>query len=275
MPSPFPGMDPYLEHPQVFPGFHNNFITYFQEALQPRLPEQYYADSGERVWIEVTERYLRPDVSVARREEPTESAEDDRGGVAVAAATRTKPVRIRVPYEEHRETFLEVYTRRDGGERLVAAIEVLSLTNKAAGQDHRGEYLRKQRELLDREVHLIEIDLLRAGAHTTAVPKDLAVEEAGPFDYHVCCHRFDEWGVFNVYPILLEEELPEIEVPLLPGDEPVPVDLQAVFARCYDAGPYRRRIRYDEDPPVPPLTPDQTEWAKKLLEPHGGSSHAP
>lgn len=43
MPSPFPGMDPYLENPRWFHGLHNNLITYFEEQLQPRLPSPYYA----------------------------------------------------------------------------------------------------------------------------------------------------------------------------------------------------------------------------------------
>ena len=47
--------------------------------------------------------------------------------------------------------------------------------------------------------------------------------------------------------------LPEIAIPLLPGDGDVAVDLQEVFQRSYDAGPYRRRIRYRQTEPVPPL----------------------
>ena len=39
--------------------------------------------------------------------------------------------------------------------------------------------------------------------------------------------------------VRLETALPVITVPLLPGDGDVPLDLQAVFTRCYDTGPYR------------------------------------
>jgi hypothetical protein len=38
MPSPFPGMDPYLENPEIFPDFHDSFITYLREVLQASLP---------------------------------------------------------------------------------------------------------------------------------------------------------------------------------------------------------------------------------------------
>ena len=39
-----------------------------------------------------------------------------------------------------------------------------------SGEPGRGLYLRKQREILESDVNLIEIDLLRAGMHTAAVP---------------------------------------------------------------------------------------------------------
>ena len=66
MPSPFPGMDPYLENPEIFPDLHDSIITYFREALQARLPDPYFAVLGRRVWIEVSRRSIGPDVEVRR-----------------------------------------------------------------------------------------------------------------------------------------------------------------------------------------------------------------
>lgn len=265
MPSPFPGMDPYLEHPQIFPGLHGSIIFCLKAALQPRLPEPYYADSDERVWVEVTQRHIEPDVNVLRARRGPEREETETGGVAVLTEPRTQPILVTVPCAERRETWLEIYTRQDGTERLVTAVEVLSPTNKTPGR-RRDEYLQKQEELLEHgEVNLIEIDLLRAGKHTTAVPRELALEKAGPYDYHVCVHRFDRFADYFVYPIQLERSLPEIEVPLLPQDGSISVDLQEVFNRCYDEGPYHRRVRYEEDTPVPPLSPKQAKWAQELL----------
>ena len=56
MPSPFPGMDPYLEDPDVFPNLHDKFIVYLEEFLQPQLPERYYAKTAQRTWVEDTEQ---------------------------------------------------------------------------------------------------------------------------------------------------------------------------------------------------------------------------
>jgi hypothetical protein len=67
----------------------------------------------------------------------------------------------------------------------------------------------------------------------------------------------------------LEERLPEIAIPLLPGDSPVVVDLQAIFDRAYDIGPYRRRHGFYEGNPTPALSEKQAEWATRLLREKG------
>ena len=133
MASPFPGMDPYLEHPKIFPDLHGRMVIRLSEVLQPILPVPYFAASGDRVWVEVTDRYIEPDISLSRPGSDFDS-DDSGGGVAVVAPSRTSPVLISVPHDERRETFLEIYTRQDGEERLVTVIEVLSPTNKTPGE---------------------------------------------------------------------------------------------------------------------------------------------
>jgi hypothetical protein len=184
MPSPFPGMDPYLEHPAVFPGLHNRLIAGLSEALQAALPAPYYAEIGERVWVEVSQRFIEPDAGVFRRDQAG-------GGGVVARPARGQPVVVTVPHDERREAWVEVRVPGDAGERLVTAIEVLSPSNKTPGERGRDLYLRNQRELLDSPAHLVEIDLLRGGTHTTAVPLDRLSAMVGPFEYHVSVHRSD------------------------------------------------------------------------------------
>jgi hypothetical protein len=234
MPSSFPGMDPYLEHPVVFPGLHYRFIAVLSEFLQAGLPAPYYAEIGERVWVEVSQQFIEPDATVR--------------------------------HDQRREPFVEILAPGNGSERLVTAIELLSPSNKAAGERGRELYLRKQREVLESPAHLVEIDLLRGGVHTTAVPLDRLLAQVGPFDYHVSVHRSDRFEDFLVYPVRLDERLPEIAVPLLGADPDVPMDLQAVFDRAYDTGPYRRRIRYTKSAPVPPLRPDQDQWVARVVQ---------
>jgi hypothetical protein len=265
-------MDPYLESPRLFPGLHSGLIFAIKELLQPSLPEKYYAESDQYVWLETSHRYIEPDVNVmsGRRGRKPRRRRAGQGAVAVAELEASQPVVIAVETveeDEHVERFLEIRELRRGGrDRLVATIEVVSPANKTPGHTGFDKYREKQREVLAAQAHLIEIDLLRKGTHVTAVPRDLAREEAGPFDYHVSVHRFDRPKDYFFYPIRLEQRLPAIMIPLLPGDPEVLLDLQAAFNRAYDAGPYRKRIRYGEDPIKPPLRPEQAQWAKALMK---------
>jgi len=270
MPSPFPGMDPYLEDPEIFPDFHDSLITYLRENLQANLPAPYFAAIGRRIWIELSRRSIGPDVEVRHSVKPSSRANKPAGSVAVANPPAAHPVVVKVAHDEFREPFIEIYTRGDEGKRLVASIEVVSVSNKTPGQHGHELYRRKQKEILVSQVHLVEIDLLRGGEHTTAVPLQLAVQACGPFDYHVSVHGFDDFETFFVYPIRLEDRLPPVAIPLLPGDSPVTVDLQSVFDRCYDAGPYAREIRYGEDAVIPPLPTDKAAWAVRVLQVESG-----
>ena len=264
MPSPFPGMDPFVEHPDIFPDFHDGFIAYLRESLQSRLPPPYIAALGRRAWIEVSERFIDSDVQVVRPGiPPTEGGAA--AGVAILTPPRAEPLVVHVPHDEMREPFVEVYSGRGADRRLVTCIELLSLSNKTPGEHGRDLYLRKQREILDSKVHLVEIDLLRAGEHTTAVPRHRLAKVAGEFEYHVSIHHFDNLEDYFVYPVRLNQPLPTISIPLLPGDAPLPLDLQAVFLRTYDAGPYRREIDYKQDTPDPPLAPIWQSWLPQVI----------
>jgi hypothetical protein len=258
-------MDPYLEHPEFFPDLHDALINELKVELQGRLPASYYAMTSRRVWVEYSERIIAPDVNVLRRPDGRTDAD---GGTAIAVPVSVQPVIVYVPNDETRETFLEVYTVQ-GERRLVTAIEVLSLSNKTPGAHGRDLYLLKQRDLVHSQVHMVELDLLRGGQHTTVVPRDRAVAAAGAFDYHVCVRRFDEPGRFWVYPIPLEQRLPSLAVPLLPGDAPVTIDLQMVFDRAYDGGPYRRINPYRAGVIEPPLAAERTEWVQRRLREQG------
>ncbi|MEZ6131838.1 MAG: DUF4058 family protein [Planctomycetaceae bacterium] len=265
MKSPFPGMDPFLENPAVFPDFHDAFIAYLREAIQPGLPEPYYAALGRRSWVEISERFIGPDVNVIAPASHRLRSRPDNSSVETATMEVTRPIVVTVPHDEQSETFVEVYTGRRRDRRLVTALEVLSPTNKQPGEKGRNLYLREQAELLDSKCHLVEVDLLRGGTHTTAVPEDRLRQNVPSFAYHVCSHHFDQFEDFLIYPIQLADTLPTISIPLLPGDGDVPVNLQQVFERTYAAGPYHREIDYSETVPPPELTAEQLLWVRKRV----------
>jgi hypothetical protein len=131
-------MDPFLESPRIFTDFHVSFIIYLSEELHRHLPERYYALIGNRTWIEVSRRFIEPDVNVVR---PV-SALAPWGGAAVAEATapRGMPLVVTVPHDERREPFIDVYVGEGDSERLVTTVELLSPTNKTPGEHGRDLY---------------------------------------------------------------------------------------------------------------------------------------
>ena len=137
--------------------------------------------------------------------------------MAVAAPPRSEPLVVHVTHDERHEPFVEIYLGRGSERRLVTCIELLSLSNKTPGEHGRDLYLRKQGEILYGKVHLVEIDLLRGGEHTTAVPRHRLARVAGEFEYHVSIHHFDNLEDFFVYPVRLNQPLPEIAIPLFPA----------------------------------------------------------
>ena len=274
MPSPFPGMDPFLEHHAIFPGLHDSLLTYLRESLQLSLPAPYFAEINERAWVQKVEDAIEADyclLSSDSAHDQSPSGKSTRSELHQLA----KPILISVPVEKHRQAFLEVRSSVDGGERVVTTIEVLSLANKMPGPKGRTVYLSKQQEILDSDSNLVEIDLLRGGVHTSAIPVDRLRARVPQFAYHMCVHRFEFFGTYAIYPMQLKEKLPAFSVPLLPGDGSVTVDLRAVFARAYDTGPYRRRIRYEPSRIEPPLVGEDLEWATEMLRKLGHLAEVP
>ncbi|MFO0852636.1 MAG: DUF4058 family protein [Gemmataceae bacterium] len=263
MPSPFPGMDPWLERPVVFPSLHGRLIHSIGAVLNAALPPGYVATTDTRVYVD-PELNRVPDVSVYG------GPVADPAGAAGAVATLTKAglydVAAAPTSDPVEEVFLEILSGDD--DRLVTAVEVISPTNKWPGPG-RTSYRQKQDEYRAAGVNLVEIDLLRGGPHTTAAAAAELQAAAGPFDYHVCVTVGAVPGRSFVAPIRLTDPLPAIPIPLDPGVPPVLVGLQPVFDRSYDEGGFAKLAKYGRRAPDPPLTPDQRAWAEGVLRAKG------
>lgn len=260
MRSPFPGMDPYLEQPGRWRGFHSLFIAELAGALNSILPDTFAAVIEERVYVIPPGRSVYPDAMVIRR---LPQGGKQLGTAAVLERNSADtPEKVSIWADTIREHFVEIRAV-NGPERVLAVIEVLSPTNKTAKSVGWNEYLRKQEETLQSSVHLVEIDLLRNGEHSVAVPKDL-VEAYGPWDYLVCLHDSNVPNEFSFWRCSVRNALPRIAVPLQSGYPDAIVDLQDTLIATYDRGAFDRRIDY-RDEPVPPLSSIDAEWADALL----------
>lgn len=261
MPSPFPGIDPYLEG-QVWSDFHSEFIAGLRAHLLPRLRPRYVALIEERIYVELDPEEpqygYRPDVSIWA--EPRSFHVRDGESVAVAApvaAPTTAPVSVPLymPEEVH-EKYLGIYLRES--RQLVTVIELLSPSNKQRRGKGRTEYLEKRDDLLGSETHLVELDLLRGGLR-------LPMRRRLPAgDYYAIVSRVDRRPWADVWPFTVRDPMPSVPAPLAGDDPDVPLDLQAVFNTVYDRAGYDYSVDYRREV-LPPLSEENTAWAQELL----------
>ena len=270
--NPFPGMNPYLEDPRFWQGIHLRLIAAIDSELSAALPAEYLSSIEERVYIVGWEEYYRPDNAVMQRapDQFPASRSGAKGQTAVmereAATTFDEPITLEWIPETVHEPFIAIRTLNDA-EELIAAIEVLSPTNK---QDGLGwdSYKNKQTTLYNSPVHFLEIDLLRAGRRTLP-PDGAAGKRLALFDYFVSLHKGGKGESIDLWPILLQNRLPHIQLPLA-GEDFVPLDIQNVVNRaCSDGGAARRLLRAYSSPPNPPRSPENEAWANALLRKRG------
>jgi hypothetical protein len=247
-------MDPWLEHPARFAGLHSQLVAYAVELLQPQLLDRgYFVAPNERVWVEESQRDILPDGAVLQWR-------PDAGPGSATIAQADKSVKVRKFKSEFRQPYLEIFDHER--RKLITGIEFVSPTNKSKSEGRR-LYRTKQRELQAAGVNLVEVDLLRRGRPIILAQPGLT-ETALPWDYLVCLWRAHEDEDFELYPIPLRSRLPRIRIPLKPKDAEPTLDLQAVFDKAYDAGPYRVSVDYRKKP-TPPLAPEDQAWADSLL----------
>ena len=252
MPSPFPGMDPFLES-QKWSDFHTSFITVLREQLMPRVRPRYFVDVEERVYVERDPDHpvmvLAPDVAVADAVRET--------GTAYASAA-VAPIDCLIPQpEETREAYVTI--RRKDTRVIVTVIELLSPANKRPGASGLDQYLEKRAHVLASSANLVELDLLRGGRRLPIVGK------LPPNDYLATVARRSRRPRAEVYVWSLEQQLPLIPIPLADADPDVPVDLQQVFNLVYDRAGYDYSLDYGQ-PPEPPLDSARAAWVEQILQ---------
>ena len=250
MPSPFPGMNPYLEGPTIWQDFHTNFIVSMRRTLAGLLSADYTVQSEETLFIHeasADERrvYAIGDVVVSGRsgggQSPTPGA-----ALAVADAPATLRFDTNVIVQKHHH----VEIRDRAGRQLVTTIELLSPSNKQG--DDRVRYIEKRRQTLRSGANFVELDLLRG--HGRVAPGNLPT-----CDYYALVARPEQMPDAGVWPLRLRDPLPAIPIPLRRPDPDATLDLQAVLHEVYDACRYES-YAYDL-PPDPPLAPAEQAWA--------------
>ncbi len=252
--SPFPGMDPYLENPALWPGLHALLISSVAMALGPQVAPRYYVAVEQRTYIVAAEPPTfigRPDIAVIGL--PPAPSQLPTGAAAAAAPER--PVTIELPLPDPvRERYLEI--RDVVTHEVITVLEILSPTNKQPGPGRR-QYERKRRQVLHTPTNLVEIDPLRAWD-----PMPMGTIPAS--HYRILVSRGWERPQAHLYPFNLNEPIPEVPIPLRPDDEEPTLALGELLTQVYERMRYDLRIDYTQEP-VPPLDPALAAWSHELL----------
>lgn len=262
MPSPFPGMDPYVENPRLWPNVHHRLITACGDRLGSQLRPKYYVGIEERAYLTDSDdpaaEVIVPDLQIVEPHSSWSDSDFDAGGTAVDVA---EPIVTTTLIDtEIREPRLEILDAQSRA--VITVIEILSPSNKIKGAYGRESYARKRDEVLDSKTHLVEIDLLRGGQ--SFLPK---LKRRGG-DYFVHVSRAGQRPKGELWRIRLPQRLPPIVIPLKAGDDDAKLDLQEVFTSVYDRAGFDLIVNYRE-PPDPPLTPEQAAWAEQWLTKKG------
>jgi hypothetical protein len=259
MPSPLPGMDPYLEHPRSWPNFHHRLITAIAISLEPQLRPRYRVVVEEAIYqTEGQDSILVgvPDVSVQK-------AQASRRGTAQESTTGVglgQPIVVDLPMPEViRQGYLEI---QDVATReVVTVIEVLSPTNKRPG-DGRRTYEAKRQTILASATNLVEIDLLRQWPPIVQLP------ELARSHYRILVSPSVKRPQASLYAFNVQDPIPAFPLPLREDEvEPI-VNLQGLLGVIYDQSGYDLVIDYGEDP-IPPLEPEATQWLMDWLRESG------
>jgi Protein of unknown function (DUF4058) len=258
MPSPFPGMNPYLEDPNRWSDFHNRLIVAIADALTPQLLPKYQVDIEKRIYEILSPDSLfigKADVTVQRNLTPTLSTSSN---VAVATPA-TKPTRVYLPMlEEVREAYLEV--KDPITKEIVTVIEIISPTNKRG--EGRSKYEKKRYSVLGSLTHLVEIDLLREGEPLPMLGNPPQSH------YRIIVSRSNTRPTADLYAFNLPNAIPTFSLPLRAKDvEPV-VDLQTLLNDVYERSGYDYFIDYSSAP-MPALSEGNAAWMDALLREKG------
>ncbi len=266
MPSPFPGMDPFIEVNPRWEGFHAWFVRKLAEQALPRAREfgcwidversVYQREpSGETMLVGEPDQSVGVDASI-----PAWSLTSSGGTVALAEPRAIHEVGLDPTNLERVKQDSLVVRELGAFQRVLAVVEVLSPANKSGNYVPR--YLEKRRRLLASPAHFMEIDFLRGGSN----PSRQLFRELPPTPYFIFVARKTGLGRNEEgYPLTLQDPLPMIGLPLGPPRPDLPLDLAAAFRAAYDLSIRPGSIHYRESPPEPRLTEADTDWLKGVL----------
>lgn len=253
MPVMFPGMNPYLEHPDLWPEIHPQFVTALANLLQKEVSDRYNVIIRKRVY-----RVSGEDSLVVGQ-----SSQDPGAGAKGSDSQQPIPTYIAVPQTIH-EDYIEIVDHKIG--TTVTIVETLTPQKKRPGRG-RENYEQRCEAIFGGDTHFVEIDLLRGWEPISAYgPSDT--------DYQVLVSRSNQRPKAEMYTWQVNAPIPPLTLPISrPQDgegaqASCTVDLKQALDDACAGSTYDFSINYERDP-IPPLHPEANQWLTTLLEQAG------
>jgi hypothetical protein len=257
MPTPFPGMDPYLERRGLGEQVHADLIVDIRRFLTPLVRPHYHVAIEQRTYLALLPPGQQsvgiPDALIishpASAPAPT----------ATVVSTGHNPIVAELPMpEEIRERYLEI--RDVITQEVVTVIEILSPTNKLPGEG-RSQYERKRLKVLASLTNLVEIDLVRQGEPFAI---NVPAGTSNRSDYRTVISRSQQRPWAALYLFSLHDPIPDIPIPLRPDEAEPMLELNQILHNLYDQGGYDLAVNY-QHPPEPSLSKADAQWAAQIL----------
>jgi hypothetical protein len=257
MPSPFPGMDPYLEG-YLWPDVHHALASKIRQLLVPQLSPNYLARLEVSVFEDKNPEgevgILYPDVEILRAKSRSIATPQPTSSVTTSSVTTsgtaivTTPVLTMLPLlEPMRVKIVTVEIRDTVHHRLITSIEILLPVNKR--EPNLSQYRAKRQRLYDANVHQLELDLIRRGTRPIQHP-------SLPDSLYLVTLTRSQTRAIEVWGMNLKDTLPIVPIPLQNTDPDAVLDLGQALREIYEEAAYDLSIDYTETPPPPVLPID-------------------
>jgi hypothetical protein len=251
-------MDPWFEHPDVWPDLHNRLIVAIADALAAELTPRYFIGVETRTTILTAlsfDQIYRPDVTILAAERLAQAQRESRSAAVLEPTGVDCEEFDYKARDEVDENYLLIQRLPD--RRTVTVLEILSPSIKKTVEG-RAEYLRKRDDFICSCVHFIEIDLLRGGDPM------FASEAPRLSDYRVMIVRNPRRTRAVLYRFGVRAAIPNIPIPLLSDDPEPSLALNQLAHALFDRARYDLIVDYSQ-PPLPPLPSDNKKWADAIV----------
>ena len=236
----------------IFHHFHHRWISAISDALNAGLlPDEYYALAEQHA------PRIEPDVLTLQERLGDKSSDEgsSKSGDPQVALLLVPPklqATDEADYAYYRRKAKSVVVRHVSDDRIVAVVEIVSPGNKS-GRDALYDFVRKSVALLNKQIHLLTIDLHppkkrdKRGIHGAIWKEITGRSYRLPADKPLTVASYECDLALRAYVVhaAVGQVLPEMPLFLEPQGQ-VPVPLEAMYQSAFDAVPRRWRRVLEE-----------------------------